>query len=810
MDLLAHELLQDAEALARDVARACDRIAPTWSLDQLIAVNPYLGWTGMPIERAEAELGLLCGTRLTMPRPWYREQLQPALAGPDADALRAALEAPQAPAGRLPLISDLREAAAPAPGGLDWNERLTHQISQHCAAFFDTTQSRWRLDTTPGLYGSWRQQLGADRGLPWRRGRRWLAARLQALPEQPQELIATALAALRVPPAARAAYLSALLLSINGWAAWCAGLRWQARLRGGGEDTHLLQLLAVRLAWEVLLLEDAPTALPLDGWALRWAALEQDAARRAEAGRAAWQLQEALETAYQQRLGKGLLAARPAEPEAVPCAVQAVFCIDVRSEPLRRALEAVAPEVRTRGFAGFFGLPIAYAPLGSELVRPQLPGLLAPAHAVGEQVESPSLAQAWRRRRQAVLQWRQRWAELRGAPASAFSYVESCGLLHGAALLADSLPSTAAPRRWEHTGLPREAREARPRLALVEDDPAAAALLARNVLHAMGLTRGFAPLLLVAGHGSQSVNNAHAASLHCGACGGQSGEVNARVLAGLLNARSVRELLRLQHGIDLPATTHVLPALHNTTTDDVTLLDTDLVLPARQGELAALRRWLEQAGQLARAERAPALGLKEWVHEPEALARALRRRANDWAQLRPEWGLAGNAAFIAAPRARSRHLRLDGRCFLHDYDWREDGEGRTLELIMTAPMVVANWINLQYHASTVDNHRWGSGNKTLHNVVGGHIGVFEGNGGDLRIGLPLQSVHDGQRLRHQPLRLSVFIEAPRAAIDAVLARHAPVRDLVQHGWLYLLRLDSEAGRVERWHGGRWLTARTAA
>ncbi len=808
MDSLAHELLRDAEALARDVAQACDRIAPTWPLDQLIAVNPYLGWTGMPIERAEAELGLLCGTRLTMPRPWYREQLQQALAGPDAGALRAALEAPQVPAGRLPLLSDLREAAAPAPGGLDWNERLTHQISQHCAAFFDTTQSRWRLDTAPGLYGSWRRQLGADRGLPWQRGRRWLAARLQALPDQPQALIAAALAALRIPAAARAAYLSALLLSINGWAAWCAGLRWQARLHGA-EDTHLVQLLAVRLAWELLLLEDAPAALPLDDWALRWAAVEQDAARRAEAGRAAWQLQEALETAYQQGLGEGLLASRPAEPEPVPCAVQAVFCIDVRSEPLRRALEAVAPAVRTRGFAGFFGLPIAYAPLGSDLIRPQLPGLLAPAHEVGEQVESPSLAQAWRRRRQAVLQWRQRWAELRGSPASAFSYVESCGLLHGAALLADSLPSTAAPRRWEHTGLSREAREARPRLALVEDDPAAAALLARNVLQAMGLTRGFAPLLLVTGHGSQSVNNAHAASLDCGACGGQSGEVNARVLAGLLNTRSVRELLRLQHGIDLPATTHVLPALHNTTTDEVSLLDTDLVPPARQGELAALRRWLEQAGQLVRAERASALGLKELVHEPEALARALRRRANDWAQLRPEWGLAGNAAFIAAPRARSRHLRLDGRCFLHDYDWREDGEGRTLELIMTAPMVVANWINLQYHASTVDNHRWGSGNKTLHNVVGGHIGVFEGNGGDLRIGLPLQSVHDGQRLRHQPLRLSVFIEAPRAAIDAVLARHAAVRDLVQHGWLYLLRLAPEAGRVERWRGGQWLTVCTA-
>ena len=67
----------------------------------------------------------------------------------------------------------------------------------------------------------------------------------------------------------------------------------------------------------------------------------------------------------------------------------------------------------------------------------------------------------------------------------------------------------------------------------------------------------------------------------------------------------------------------------------------------------------------------------------------LRRRARDWAQTRPEWGLAGNAAFIAAPRARTRAVDLEGRAFLHDYDWRQDQEGKVLELIMTAPMVVA-------------------------------------------------------------------------------------------------------------------------
>ena len=130
-------------------------------------------------------------------------------------------------------------------------------------------------------------------------------------------------------------------------------------------------------------------------------------------------------------------------------------------------------------------------------------------------------------------------------------------------------------------------------------------------------------------------------------------------------------------------------------------------------------------------------------------------------------------------------------------------------MIMTAPMVVTHWINMQYHASTVDNRRYDSGNKTLHNVVGGRIGVFEGNGGDLRIGLPLQSLHDGHTLRHTPLRLSVFIEAPRAAIEAVMAGHEVVRNLIHHEWLHLLRIDPLEACIERWVRGGWVNAKTA-
>lgn len=811
--------------VAQAVAQACERIAPTWPLDQFIAVNPYWGWLSAPAPQAAAALGALAGTRLTLSRAafvehWAAGRLQGEHLQAAIDRQRSplntreligALHAPEPPLRALPLLTERIQTLLPA-APLPWRDLVTHQISQHCAAFFDAGQARWGMDRRAGLLATWQRQIAADQGLPWHQSQRALAARIAALPSDPLLLISEALQTLGIPETARTHYLSALLMSINGWAAWCAFERWQARL-GGGDDDQIVHLLAIRLAWEVLLHSDAvaasASALTGNGWAEQWAGADAEIARHHAAQAIDWLLQDALEIAHQQPLCDGLLAAlqQPALTPSTPD-MQAVFCIDVRSEVLRRHLEAAAPGIATRGFAGFFGLPIAYSPVGSALTRPQLPGLLASAITVSETpaTNEKGLGQALAERRQGALAWRQRWADLRAAAASGFSFVETCGLAYGPKLLKDTLPTTAKPARWEDAGLDvgANAHESghRPRLPQASTDPATAASLAQGILGAMGLTRDFAPLVMLAGHGSQSANNPHAAGLDCGACGGQTGEVNARALADLLNTPAVRaEVAKL--GLVIPDTTHFLPALHNTTTDEVQLFDTGAVPPSLHTALTHLRSALQAAGQRARAERAPALGLSHLVNDAPALERSLQERANDWAQVRPEWGLADNAAFIVAPRARTKGMNLAGRSFLHDYDWRQDAGFGVLTLIMTAPMVVTNWINLQYHASAIDNRRYGSGNKLLHNVVGARLGVFEGNGGDLRIGLPMQSLHDGKALRHTPLRLSVFIEAPRDAIDAIIEQHAVVRDLVGNGWLHLFRLDGEHPAVERRAAQGW-------
>ena len=168
--------------------------------------------------------------------------------------------------------------------------------------------------------------------------------------------------------------------------------------------------------------------------------------------------------------------------------------------------------------------------------------------------------------------------------------------------------------------------------------------------------------------------------------------------------------------------------------------------------------------------------------------RDLRRRAADWSEQRPEWGLAGAAVFICGRRSLTSGTDLAGRAFLHSYDPMQDPDGSALEGILAAPLVVAEWISMQYYFSTVDNNVFGSGTKVRQTVVGG-VGTVEGRRGDLKIGLPLQSVSDGTRWAHEPLRLLALVEAPVERIESVLARQPGVARLIEREWITVVACD---------------------
>ncbi|MDE2275066.1 MAG: DUF2309 domain-containing protein [Burkholderiales bacterium] len=811
--------------------QACRAIAPAWPLDRAIAVNPHWQRTSLSVRTVAARMAVLGGIRVFPPRAHLRQawasgriaatDLDEALAqhrtaratGLDAArAIDALAETPVLP--RLPLLIDVLDDDPQGQGRLSWRQAITHQVSQVCAAYFDVHQADWQPARGDGLYAFWRETLTHDHGIGVLMGLPEIARGLSGLPAVREDAERWVLRRLGLPEQAWADYLEAVLLTVNGWASWCAYLAWEARL-AGSRDEHLRDLLAIRLAWGAILLACRDDKAAQGAFATLQVEWDRAPALMQQAEAAllvdeVWQL--AFEVGYQRELAQRLRAGAPlpAAPDGEQAVeVQAAFCIDVRSEPLRRAIESVWPAVQTIGFAGFFGLPLAYTPLATAARRPQLPGLLAPALEVTERVvdtaadfgpRGDAQQAPARQRRRREFERADRWGASQRWPNAAFSSVEAIGAGYVGRLARWLRPPPAPRRSLDSAGLaPRYRAVCRPVLAGL--DLGARVDLAARVLHAMGLDRGLSRLVLLVGHGSQSANNAQAAALDCGACGGQPGEVNARVLARLLNEPGVQAGLRAR-GISLPADVAFVAALHNTATDEIEGYDLDLLDAPARSRWSRLRAVFAQAGDQVRRERAVALGLDPGAPFA-ALLDQFRRRANDGAQTRPEWGLAGNAAFLIAPRARSLGTVLDGRAFLHDYDSALDSDGSVLESLMTGPMLVTHWINWQYHASTCDPQRLGSGNKLLHNVVGGRIGVFEGNGGDLRIGLARQSLHDGDDWRHEPLRLTVVIDAPVEAIERVIASHARLRQLLDNGWLHLWRFNGDGGFMRygpvSWH-----------
>ena len=400
------------------------------------------------------------------------------------------------------------------------------------------------------------------------------------------------------------------------------------------------------------------------------------------------------------------------------------------------------------------------------------------------------------------------WNAFKTSAISCFSFVETAGLWFGVKLAQDSLALGGAESAFAARGgkfVPKIERE----VCCVGTHghdletgiaPADQIALAAFALKNMGLVANFAKVVLICGHGSATANNPYGSALDCGACGGHAGDANARVAADILNQPAVRAGLQ-QQGIYIPDETIFIAGLHNTTTDEVLIYEEKKLAAKQSADLEIIKAWLAAASKHSRRERAGSLGLGD---VPEVgLDEKVFLRSRDWAEVRPEWGLANNAAFIAAPRERTRGINLGGRTFLHNYDENLDADKSTLGLIMVAPMVVASWINLQYYGSTVNNRLFGSGNKVLHNVVG-TFGVWQGNGGDLQSGLPLQSVHDGKRWMHEPLRLNVFIQAERSAIESIIAKQPGVRELVDNGWVNLFAMEASGKQFWRYFGKQFV------
>ncbi|WP_071672565.1 YbcC family protein [Nioella nitratireducens] len=771
--------LLDLVAEANAAAKA---IPPLFPLSANVAVNPFLGQTGEPLPITSARLARVGGVRITLSRAHWAAKLA---AGDVIETdLRQALSAIADPSHNLGLadITAALDKDAPAPkalptvadlaaevSGIDWPGLIEDRIGVWAAGHFDEGQALWQQARTGGAFSAWRDFASRDL-TPQIMGLTNFCTFVAETDRSHWRAMGRATARLGLTTGTETTVFHRWLMTLGGWAQYARHLLWQAEL-DGTQDNTVTELLAIRMVFEEALFD-----LYEDQIAARWTgvvAAHQTPVTASRDDVIDAVLQIAAEHAEQRKLADKLPSAPPPKTGERPH-VQAAFCIDVRSEVFRRALEAQDSKIETIGFAGFFGLASAHKPAGSDVADLRGPVLLRPG--VTSQAAEPQKADLNRRY---TARAKRAWGRFKLAAVSSFAFVEAMGPVYAGKLLRDAFGLGTRPKTDPapvlDPAIPLETRIG----------------MARSVLTAMSLTDNFAPIVLLAGHGAEVVNNPHESALHCGACGGHAGDVNARLLAGLLNDPDLRRGLR-DHGIEIPSDTVFLPAMHYTTTDRVTLYDQDLPGDQPVPGLAHLKDWLTAAGGLARAERAARL-------PRAARARTIPQRARNWAETRPEWGLAGCRAFVAAPRHRTDGTDLAGQAFLHNYDWRRDDGFGVLELILTAPVVVASWISLQYYGSTVAPTLFGGGNKLLHNVVGG-IGVLEGNNGAPCPGLPWQSVHDGNQFQHDPLRLSVIVEAPRDALSGILDRHPAVRALFDNGWLHLIAMSDDGTLAWRYRG----------
>lgn len=753
------------------IDKAASTVGSVWPIHSFVTANPLSGFEDVPFGEAVTQAADLLGGR----------------GYPSPDTFRAALDEGQIDPGILESELKERGYGADAESLLErmrtavdsetadtGDERTDRVLTKWLSAFLEEGRAKWSMpDREDGFYAAFRAIAGYDGEVPDE-------GIVADLPGDPLETIDAVL-----EPYPKSQWVPILEEQLTALPGWTGFIKHRAADGGDWQSACPITLegyLAVRLA----LLESFNVVIDPSTGPDRAEADTTD--ELSEAFLSAW------EASYRTELVDSVAAESrslaDSEPSDRPDA-QLVFCIDTRSERLRRHIEETG-DYETHGYAGFFGIPMEYQEYDADVSVTACPPILDPRHHIAEMpadTDTQASYDRWSGVREAAAE---AIRALKTNPATAFTFVESAGSGYGLALAARTLvpgrvrglldtADDAVPDnhefcdqvvQYQHShadGLP---------VGLTHEEKVEYAATAFEL---MGWS-GFGRLVVFTGHASETANNPHDSSLDCGACAGNPGGPNARTLATICNDEAVTAELR-DRGFDIPEDTVFVAGEHNTTTDEVELFAGD-VPESHRDDLGQLQADLDTAREHAAAERTESMGAdgSRGVRETE-------RRAADWAETRPEWGLAGNAGFVVGPRELTSDLDLDSRVFLHSYEWSTDPDGEALGAILAGPMVVTQWINTQYYFSTVDNAVYGSGSKVTQNPVG-NIGVYQGNGGDLMSGLPLQSLFAADdELYHRPLRLSTVVHAPVERVTDILADHEELVQLLDNGWLSLTVVD---------------------
>lgn len=818
-----HENSIDTSELNNLVSQAFEAVAPLWPLETFVAVNHLAGFDKYPFEMVMSRLAPLYGARGFLERQSFEKlRRQGRIKAVDEKeavdrlnrkaALKSGITLPRV----LRSISEQAEKAGksrkdgvvqPGPSSIDQVKLLNDQTIKWCAPYFDKGNSIWEMPhKAEGLYRAWRELARHDLSLPPQ-----MRMTIANLPRSAEEALEKYLVKTNLSNSSdKVAYLTRLLMLLPGWSSY---VRRHHDEPDASSKNIMVDFLAVRAVLDYELNRDFAEIARSSGRQPIVDQIDLDILEESNNGQAAESelpvLQEALEINYRNELiasiKRKLDTDKEKEQEIKAVAVrsanethrpepgtgsklgrrdaQLVFCIDVRSEGMRRHIEQTG-NYQTIGFAGFFGFPISLECSGHSEARSLCPVLIKPQSVVRQAAprdkDIPVLIAD-----RLKSSFREILYTLRSNFLAKFYFAEAAGIWLVPVIFFKSF----MPKYWRT--ISKLLGQTQKNFTLnIEVDPSAISLasrvnMARGALKAMGLREHFSPLVALCGHTASSTNNPYAYSLDCGACGGNGGAVNARTAAAVLNQADVRAELA-GSDIIIPADTYFVAAEHNTTLDEIVFFNTEFLPGHHRKLLDTLKADIKKAGERLRRERQGSLSRNNAPKPLDAVIRSV-----DWSQTRPEWGLARNAAFIAAGRHLTRDVDLQRRTFLHDYDPSKDPDCSILELIMTAPLIVAHWINMQYYLSTVDNSVFGSGSKTTQNIVG-NLGVIQGASSDLKLGLPMESVASAEdNIYHEPMRLLVLIESNRRKLEEVMDRHENVLNLVKNSWIRLVALENE-------------------
>jgi len=502
--------------------------------------------------------------------------------------------------------------------------------------------------------------------------------------------------------------------------------------------------------------------------------------------------QESYEWSYYDQFLKGLEFAKKTFAEKIPD-LQTIHCIDDRSCSIRRYLEKLA-NAQTFGTAGFFNFEFYYQAQNSKFYSKSCPMPIQPKYLIQEKEASKH-----HHNTDIHLGKYNRGLVLGGVTAQFTGLFAALKLVKNIFKPSETSIAVSASTHmhqdstltFEYTGEHKDGLQ-------IGFTHLEMADRLEELLKSIGLTKNFADLIYIIGHGSSSVNNTYYAGYDCGACSGRPGSVNARVAAYAANLKEVRAILH-ERGIKIPETTHFVSALHDTTRDEIYFYDEETIPSTLQEKhkknMAIFNDALDRNAK-ERARRFINQGnkaSKDKVHEK------IKMRSYALFEPRPEWNHATNALCIVGRREIHEHLFLDRRAFLNSYDYRNDLNGELLTNLIKAITPVCGGINLEYYFSKMDNHKLGAGSKLPHNVIA-LIGVGNGTEGDLRTGLPSQMLNI-----HESIRLLMAIEHYPDIIHKAINNDNKTYQWYHNNWIHLVAIEPETYSLYRYDKGSWIS-----